>query len=85
MLVIQPHQQSRKIEDFYKYNKKMYRGNLHAKQKQEKQLNSSPENKISNGELFKTSLVYQTKEFFTNSTLHGVRYIAEQGRPTGEK
>lgn len=32
-----------------------------------------------------TSLVYQTKEFFNNSTLHGVRYIAEEGRPFGER
>lgn len=35
--------------------------------------------------LFWTSLVYQTKEFFNNSTLHGVRYIAEEGRPFGER
>lgn len=35
--------------------------------------------------LLKTSLKYQTKEFFNNSTLHGVRYIAEKGRPFGEK
>lgn len=35
--------------------------------------------------LFWNSLVYQTKEFFNNSTLHGVRYIAEEGRPFGER
>lgn len=35
--------------------------------------------------LFHTSLIYQTREFFNNSTLHGVRYIAETGRPFGEK
>lgn len=35
--------------------------------------------------LFKNSLLYQTKEFFANSTLHGIRYIAEQGRPIAEK
>lgn len=35
--------------------------------------------------LLKTSLKYQTKEFFNNSTLHGVRYIAEKGRSFGEK
>ncbi|XP_034490359.1 sodium channel protein Nach [Drosophila innubila] len=35
--------------------------------------------------IFRRSLVYQTKEFFQNSTLHGVRYIAETGRPIGEK
>lgn len=31
------------------------------------------------------SLRYQTKEFFSNSTLHGVRYIAEDGRPFCER
>lgn len=36
-------------------------------------------------QLFRTSLVYQTREFFNNSTLHGVRYIAESGRPVGER
>lgn len=35
--------------------------------------------------IFRRSLIYQTKEFFQNSTLHGVRYIAETGRPAGEK
>lgn len=35
--------------------------------------------------LLKTSLKYQTKEFFYSSTLHGVRYIAEKGRPFNEK
>ncbi|XP_075155899.1 sodium channel protein Nach-like [Haematobia irritans] len=35
--------------------------------------------------LFRRSLIFQTKEFFDNSTLHGVRYIAETGRPIGEK
>ncbi|XP_058811261.1 sodium channel protein Nach-like [Topomyia yanbarensis] len=35
--------------------------------------------------LLKSSLIYQTKEFFENSTLHGVRYIAEEGRPILEK
>lgn len=35
--------------------------------------------------LFWTSILYQTKEFFNNSTLHGVRYIAEEGRPFGER
>ena len=28
--------------------------------------------------LLKTSVVYQGKEFFNNSTLHGVRYIVNQ-------
>ncbi|XP_063706356.1 sodium channel protein Nach [Culicoides brevitarsis] len=31
------------------------------------------------------SYVHQTKEFFSNSTLHGVRYIAEDGRPFRER
>lgn len=35
--------------------------------------------------IVKTNLKYQTKEFFGNSTLHGVRYIAEEGRSFGEK
>ncbi|CAK1553645.1 unnamed protein product [Leptosia nina] len=35
--------------------------------------------------LFATSLRHQTTEFFENSTLHGVRYIAEKGRPFCEK
>jgi amiloride-sensitive sodium channel len=33
----------------------------------------------------KTNLKFQTKEFFSNSTLHGVRYIAEEGRSFCEK
>ncbi|PSN38910.1 hypothetical protein C0J52_16366, partial [Blattella germanica] len=36
-------------------------------------------------ELLKTSWSYQTQEYFDNSTLHGVRYINEDGRPTCEK
>ncbi|KAI5631548.1 amiloride-sensitive sodium channel domain-containing protein [Phthorimaea operculella] len=35
--------------------------------------------------LFATSLRHQTAEFFNNSTLHGVRYIAEKERPFCEK
>ncbi|XP_030023452.2 sodium channel protein Nach-like [Manduca sexta] len=35
--------------------------------------------------LFVTSLRHQTTEFFNNSTLHGVRYIAEKERPFCEK
>lgn len=35
--------------------------------------------------LFATSLRHQTTEFFNNSTLHGVRYIAEKERPFCEK
>ncbi|XP_055383286.1 sodium channel protein Nach [Condylostylus longicornis] len=45
----------------------------------------SNEDDINYVQLFKRSIVYQTKEFFENSTLHGVRYIAETGRPIGEK
>lgn len=44
-----------------------------------------PKSKFSNFRLFQTSLLYQTREFFNNSTLHGVRYIAETGRPFGER
>lgn len=39
-------------------------------------------------ELYKTvgiNFHHQTKELFSNSTLHGVRYIAEKGRSFGEK
>lgn len=35
--------------------------------------------------LIQHSYVHQTKEFFNNSTLHGVRYIAEEGRPFRER
>ncbi|XP_063379360.1 sodium channel protein Nach [Cydia fagiglandana] len=35
--------------------------------------------------LFATSLRHQTTEFFNNSSLHGVRYIAEKDRPFCEK
>ncbi|VVC96463.1 unnamed protein product, partial [Leptidea sinapis] len=35
--------------------------------------------------LLGTSLRHQTGEFFSNSTLHGVRYIAEKERPFCEK
>ncbi|KAL4703487.1 hypothetical protein ACJJTC_014357 [Scirpophaga incertulas] len=35
--------------------------------------------------LMATSLRHQTTEFFNNSTLHGVRYIAEKERPFCEK
>jgi amiloride-sensitive sodium channel len=36
-------------------------------------------------ELLKTSWTYQTQEYFENSTLHGIRYIKEDGRPFCEK
>lgn len=36
-------------------------------------------------ELLKTSWKVQAKLFFQHSTLHGVRYIAEEGRPIIEK
>lgn len=35
--------------------------------------------------LFRLSLFYQFKEFFQHSTLHGVRYIVEPGRPFLER
>lgn len=46
---------------------------------------SNKKQEISSIRLFRTSLVYQTREFFSNSTLHGVRYIAETGRPFVER
>ncbi|XP_014258442.1 sodium channel protein Nach-like isoform X2 [Cimex lectularius] len=36
-------------------------------------------------QLLETSLKHQTTEFFANSTLHGVRFIAEKGRPAYER
>jgi acid-sensing ion channel, other len=41
--------------------------------------------KIKFHHLVPTNFQHQTKEFFSNSTLHGVRYIAEKGRSFGEK
>lgn len=35
--------------------------------------------------LLKRSFLYQTHEFFQVSTLHGVRYINEPGRPFIER
>ncbi|KAJ1532259.1 hypothetical protein ONE63_000875 [Megalurothrips usitatus] len=35
--------------------------------------------------LFRTSVGVQTREYFDKSTLHGVRYIAEESRPFHEK
>ncbi|XP_065206845.1 pickpocket protein 28-like [Planococcus citri] len=40
---------------------------------------------LSKIELLKTSWKYQAKEFFNNSNLHGVHYIAEKDRPFHEK
>ncbi|XP_066994081.2 sodium channel protein Nach-like [Anabrus simplex] len=45
----------------------------------------SQERRASKYELLKTSLSYQTSQFFDNSTLHGVRYIREEGRPFCER
>lgn len=46
---------------------------------------SKPKRQWKTYELLKTSWTYQTREFFDHSTLHGVRYIAEEGRPFCEK
>lgn len=40
---------------------------------------------VSGISLLAASLRHQTTEFFNNSTLHGVRYIAEKDRPFCEK
>ena len=40
---------------------------------------------LTNVDLLKTSWKYQAKEFFNNSNLHGVHYIAEKDRPFHEK
>ncbi|XP_077287685.1 sodium channel protein Nach-like [Arctopsyche grandis] len=44
-----------------------------------------PVNAVGKVELLGTSWRHQTREFFDNSTLHGVRYIAEKGRPFCER
>lgn len=44
-----------------------------------------PTKEVGKHELLATSYRFQTKEFFDNSTLHGVRYIAEEGRPFCER
>jgi acid-sensing ion channel, other len=59
-----------------------------ALDKRERKLKMKREKLFNSGEVYgllKTSVKYQTKEFFNNSTLHGVRYIAEKGRAFGEK
>lgn len=43
------------------------------------------ESEIKFTQLISTNFNHQTKEFFGNSTLHGVRYIAEKGRSFGER
>lgn len=40
---------------------------------------------VSKRKLLRTSWRHQTRVFFENSTLHGVRYIAEEDRPVYEK
>lgn len=44
-----------------------------------------PASDVSGLSLLAASLRHQTTEFFNNSTLHGVRYIAEKDRPFCEK
>lgn len=46
---------------------------------------NNPKKDINNAVLLKSSLLYQTKEYFNSSTLHGVVYIVETGRPFFEK
>jgi acid-sensing ion channel, other len=36
-------------------------------------------------DLISTNFYHQTNELFNNSTLHGVRYIAETGRTFGQR
>uniref|UniRef100_A0A182XXW5 Uncharacterized protein n=1 Tax=Anopheles stephensi TaxID=30069 RepID=A0A182XXW5_ANOST len=47
--------------------------------------NGRPKASFNTLRLFRRSFIFQTKEFFDNSTLHGVRYIAEEGRPFFER
>lgn len=58
--------------------------NPQLKKRKPAKLNDS-DTKITSARLLRTSFFYQTKEFFNNSTLHGVRYIAESDRPFGER
>lgn len=55
-----------------------------TKNKQKSGLDTD-QTKITSLRLLRRSLLYQTREFFNNSTLHGVRYIAESDRPFGER
>lgn len=41
--------------------------------------------KITSNRLFRRSFLYQIKEFFNHSTLHGVRYIGETNLPFAER
>lgn len=41
--------------------------------------------KITSMRLLRRSFLHQAKEFFNNSTLHGVRYVAEINRPLVER
>lgn len=49
------------------------------------QNNDKPKSDVGPLSLLAASLRHQTTEFFNNSTLHGVRYIAEKERPFCEK
>lgn len=49
------------------------------------QTNVKPKSDVGPLSLLAASLRHQTTEFFNNSTLHGVRYIAEKERPFCEK
>lgn len=48
-------------------------------------MNERRNKSLSRLKLISTNLNHQSNEFFTNSTLHGVRYINENGRAFGEK
>lgn len=66
-------------------NGKKLNNKKRAQPKKTKAKKSKNKDQYSTARLFKGSLLYQTKEFFENSTLHGVRYIAEEGRPFFER
>lgn len=46
---------------------------------------SETQPKITSIHLLSKSFLYEIREFFNNSTLHGVRYIAESNRPFVER
>ncbi|KAJ8874729.1 hypothetical protein PR048_025595 [Dryococelus australis] len=44
-----------------------------------------PDEECESFNLLKTSWQYQARQFFQNSTLHGVRYLRQEGRPFYER
>lgn len=66
-------------------NKNQQRGFKTKSKGTNEQQSTKPKSRDGPFSLLATSLRHQTTEFFNNSTLHGVRYIAEKERPFCEK